>query len=65
MALEVILQLDIAMEIRQLSPEEWELRSGLKRRAIALAVLERARKKQCARIHNIREGDANTRFFSH
>jgi hypothetical protein len=30
---------------------------------IALSVVERARKKQCARIANIKEGDANTKFF--
>jgi hypothetical protein len=29
---------------------------------IALAVVERARKKECARIANIKEGDANTKF---
>jgi hypothetical protein len=35
----------------------------LKRKVIALCVVERARKKQCARIANIKEGDANTKFF--
>ena len=28
-----------------------------------MAVLERARKKQSARIANLKEGDANTKFF--
>ena len=63
MALNVILHLDMAMERRQLSPEERDIRSRLKRRVIALAALERARKKQRARINNLRDGDANTKFF--
>ena len=62
-ALLVILHLDMAQDSRHLSVEELELRSRLKRRVIALAVLERARKKQCARISNLKEGDANTKFF--
>ena len=62
-ALFVILRLDIAQETRQLSPEESDLRARLKRRVISLAVLERARKKQSARIANLKEGDANTKFF--
>jgi hypothetical protein len=33
------------------------------KRVVALAVVERSRKKQCARIANIKEGDANTKFF--
>jgi hypothetical protein len=36
---------------------------GFKRKVIALSVIERARKKQYARIANIKEGDANTKFF--
>ena len=62
-ALLIILQLDIAQESRPLSHDEQDLRIRLKRRVMSLAVLERARKKQCARISNIREGDANTKFF--
>jgi hypothetical protein len=38
-------------------------RAHLKSKVIALAVVERSRKKQCARIANIKEGDANTKFF--
>ena len=62
-ALLVILRLDIAQESRQLSTMEADLRSRLKRRIIGFAVLERARKKQCARLCHLREGDANTKFF--
>lgn len=63
MALEVILRLDMAMDFRALSPEESDLRRRLKTRVISLAVLERSRKRQCSRITNLKEGDANTRFF--
>jgi hypothetical protein len=35
----------------------------LKRKVIALSIIERARRKQCARIANVKEGDANTKFF--
>jgi hypothetical protein len=62
-ALLLILHFDIAQESRCLSLEEHELRSCLKRRVVSLALVERARKKQCARITNIKEGDANTKFF--
>lgn len=50
MALEVVLHLDLSMESHQLSPKERDLRARLNRRAIALVVLERSQKKQCARI---------------
>jgi hypothetical protein len=62
-ALLVILHFDMAQEERLLYPEELDLRASLKRRVVALAVVERARKRQCARIANIKEGDANTKFF--
>ena len=63
MALEVIKRLDIAQEHMTLSDAEHILRQGLKRRVIGLAVIERSRKKQSSRITNLREGDANTKFF--
>jgi hypothetical protein len=62
-ALLVILHLDIAQENRSLSVNETFLRLRLKRKVIALSVIERARRKQCARIANVKEGDANTKFF--
>jgi hypothetical protein len=62
-ALLVILHLDLAQERRLLSANERELRARLKRKVIAVSVVERARKKQSARIANIEEGDANTKFF--
>ncbi|WVZ82071.1 LOW QUALITY PROTEIN: hypothetical protein U9M48_029378 [Paspalum notatum var. saurae] len=63
MALDVIHRLNIAQEARELSDAEHLLRSGLKRRVTALAVLERARKRQASRITNLKLGDANTKFF--
>jgi hypothetical protein len=63
MAQEIILRLDEAQDIRQLSSAEFNLRSKLKKRITGWLAVEKARKKQCARINNIREGDANTRFF--
>ncbi|XP_071681673.1 uncharacterized protein [Lolium perenne] len=62
-ALLVILQLDLAQEFRLLSNDEMMLRARLRRKVIALSVVERARKKQSARIANLKEGDANTKFF--
>ena len=63
MALEVIKSLDIAQETRELSSAEFRLRQGLKRRVLGYAVIERARKKQTSRVKNLREGDANTKYF--
>lgn len=48
MALEVIQRLDEAQESRDLSPAEFSLRAGLKRRVMGLAVIERSRKKQAS-----------------
>ena len=59
----IILRLDEAQDFRLLSPGERDLRARLKRRVISLAVVERSRKKQCSRVTNIREGDANTKYF--
>jgi hypothetical protein len=63
MALEVILRLDVVQESRTLSDGERDLRARLKRRIIGLATLERTRKRRASRITNLKEGDANTRYF--
>jgi len=63
MALEVMKRLDIAQESKALSDAELTLRRGLKRRVVGISVVERARKKQASRITNLKEGDANTKFF--
>lgn len=39
------------------------LRGKLKKRLLGWAVIEKAQKKQCARINYLREGDTNTKFF--
>jgi hypothetical protein len=62
-ALLVILHFDKAQENRVLHASELHLRARLKRKVVALAMVERARRKQCAQINNIKEGDANTKFF--
>jgi hypothetical protein len=63
MAQEVILHLDEARDSRPLSTTEQNLRAKLKKRILGWLVIEKARKKLCARISHIKEGDANTCFF--
>jgi hypothetical protein len=46
-----------------LNANERDLRARLKRKVVTLAVVERARKNQSARISNIKEGDAKTKFL--
>jgi hypothetical protein len=60
---EVILRLDEARELRPLSDGERRLRAFLKGKCLALASLERTRLRQRARIRDIREGDANSKYF--
>jgi hypothetical protein len=63
MALELILRFNEAQDFHALSPEEHDIRKILKRRVTSLAIMERARKKQSARMVNLKEGDANTKYF--
>lgn len=63
MAQEVILRLEEAQDNRELTTAESQLRSKLTKRLLGWAVIEKARRKQCARINYLKEGDANTRFF--
>jgi hypothetical protein len=63
LANEVILQLDKAMDRRQLSEDECWLRRCLKKRVLGLASLERTVARQRSRIMWLQEGDANTSFF--
>jgi hypothetical protein len=63
MAQEVILRFDEAQDFRALTDAEFNLRAKLKKRIMGWLVVEKARKKQCATITHIQEGDANTRFF--
>ena len=63
MAQQVIMQFDIAQENRELNEAEFRIRAKLKKKVLGWAVIERARKRQCARATNLKEGDANTRYF--
>ncbi|XP_071679219.1 uncharacterized protein [Lolium perenne] len=60
---EIILRFDSAQETRQLTVDERELRTTLKSRVVGLAVLNRIKARQRARIQWLRLGDANTKFF--
>ncbi|KAK1580093.1 hypothetical protein QYE76_072040 [Lolium multiflorum] len=62
-AREVVFRLDVAMESRQLSPDERRLRAHLKYAYLGLASLERTMARQRAKIAWLKEGDANTAFF--
>lgn len=62
-ALEIILLLDKAMDTRELSPPERELRKLLKRKLLGLSSLERSIVRQRSRLIYLREGDGNTRLF--
>jgi len=54
MAQQVILQLDIAQESRELTEAELRIRTKLKKRILGWAVIERVRKRQCARAVNLK-----------
>lgn len=62
-ASEVILRLDSAQERCPLSSEKKKLRAFLRGKCLAFASLERVRLRQRARVRDLREGDANSRYF--
>ena len=62
-AMEVIKQLDTAMELRALSDAERDLRSCLKKKLLGLCSLERTIARQRSRLLQLREGDGSTRLF--
>lgn len=63
MAREIIAQLDVAQETRQLSDEELSLRDELKGHSLGLASMARTIARHRSRIRYLEEGDANTKFF--
>ena len=62
-ASEVILRLDAAQEGLPLSKEECKLKAFLKGKCLAFASLERVRLRQRAREPDLKEGDANSKYF--
>jgi hypothetical protein len=63
MARAIILRLDQAAELRELSESEFQLRKELKLKTLGLASLERTMARQRARVRFLAEGDANTKYF--
>lgn len=60
---EIIGRLDVAMEGRPLSTDEFDFRLELKCRFEGLAVILKMQHRQCSRLTYIRVGDANTHQF--
>ena len=60
---DVILNLDIAQESRDLTEEERKFRASLKNKLLGIAAIDKIRWRQRSRISWLRDGDANTRIF--
>jgi len=63
MARAIILRVDQAAELRDLTETEYQLRRDLKLKALGLASVERTMARQRARVRFLAEGDANTKYF--
>jgi exonuclease III len=64
LAKELLHQLDIAQESRSLSHEEFWLRNNLKQHSLALASLWRSLVRMRSRICWLKDGDANSAYFT-
>ncbi|KAE8810063.1 hypothetical protein D1007_13270 [Hordeum vulgare] len=60
---EVILRLDEARECHPFSEQEWGLWALLKGKCHAFSSLERVRPRENSRVRDLKEGDANTKYF--
>jgi len=63
LAREILHQLEIAQDSRQLSQEELWYKNNLKKHSLALASLKRTVARLRPRISWLKEGDANTHLF--
>ena len=63
LAREVQYRLEVAQDMRLLSPQEEWLRKELKKLCLSLASFERTMARLRSRVSYLREGDANTSFF--
>ena len=63
LAREILHQLEIAQDSRQLSHEELWFKNNLKKHSLALASLKRTVARLRPRISWLKEGDANTHLF--
>jgi hypothetical protein len=64
LAKEIVHRLEIERDSRELTENEEWLRKKLKLRCLGLASLERTIARLRSRILYLKEGDANTSFFS-
>ena len=60
---EVLHQLEIAQDLRQLQPNEQWLKKCLTKHSLVLASLKRTMARSKSRLNWLKEGDANTKLF--
>jgi hypothetical protein len=62
-ASEIIFNLDLAQEERQLTQEQRDLKATLKAKLLGFVAIDRSKWRQCSRLTWIKEGNANTKLF--